>query len=188
MSEKKKKYDLIAILRNLPEIEPPQELTPLVMARILPKKLSFWSRIWSMARTPKVIKVTPYKMATVVMVVVVMLGVVFQYSTENTKTVIAEADAITVPVAFALYSKDAMSVNLIGSFNGWKPEGYAMQLDKKRNRWVIDINIPPGRYEYSFLINHNQAVPDPNATIYKDDGFDSHNSLIFISSNDERAL
>jgi 1,4-alpha-glucan branching enzyme len=93
-----------------------------------------------------------------------------------------------LPVTFSLADKEARSVYLIGSFNGWKPEGYAMKLDRRSNRWVLEISLPPGGHEYAYLIDDKQAIPDPRATFYKMDGFGSRNSVIYTSANDENVL
>ena len=55
---------------------------------------------------------------------------------------------------------DAREVLVAGDFTGWldKP----IKLKKSKNGgWKIDISLPPGRYEYRFLVDGTWA-DDPN--------------------------
>jgi hypothetical protein len=63
-----------------------------------------------------------------------------------------------------------------------------MKFDSAKNSWIIEIAIPPGEYEYAFLIDNQQSVVDPKADFYKKDGFGSRNSIVFVSSYDENFL
>jgi hypothetical protein len=185
MNDQKDNLKLADMLRNLPEHDPPRDLTPLVMESLAPKKLSLWRRLCLLARTPRLVSITPLRLVTAVAACVLIFAVVFQLPPKRFETAVRRSDSQLVPVTFKLDANEARSVYLIGSFNGWKPEGYAMKLDRRSNRWIIEISIPPGGYEYAFLINHKQAIPDPKATFFKRDGFGSRNSVIYISSSDE---
>jgi 1,4-alpha-glucan branching enzyme len=69
---------------------------------------------------------------------------------------------------------------VIGSFNQWSPNGYALRRDDRTGRWVLEAPLPPGRYEYSFLIDGRRTRPDPNAAITTDDGFGNRNSVLYV--------
>lgn len=188
MNDQKENLKLAGMLRNLPEHDPPRNLTPLVMESLAPKKLSLWRRLYLLARTPRVVTLTPFKLATAAAACVLIIAVVFQLPRERFETAVRRPEPQLVPVTFSLADNEAHTVYLIGSFNGWKPEGYAMKLDRRSNRWIIEISLPPGGHEYAFLINGKQAIPDPRAAFYKMDGFGSRNSVIYASATNENAL
>ena len=187
-NDQKNDFNLTDMLRNLPQHEPPQELTPLVMDMLAPKKLSLWRRIFLLAKTPWVITISPFRIVTAAMASVLLFAVVLQLPIERFETAVQQTESKLIPVTFHLDAGEASSVNLIGSFNGWKPEGYAMKIDRQNNQWIIEVNISPGSYEYAFLLDDKQAVPDPSAIFFKNDGFNSRNSVIYVSSDDETIL
>jgi hypothetical protein len=188
MDDQKDNFNLTDMLRNLPEHDPPRDLTPLVMEVLAPKKLSLWRRLCLLARTPRIVTITPLKLVTAVAACVLIVAVVFQLPMKRFETAVRQANPQLVPVTFSLANSEARSVYLIGSFNGWKPKEYAMKLDRQSNRWILEISLPPGGHEYAFLIDDKQAVPDPRAAFYKMDGFGSRNSVIYTSANDENIL
>ncbi|MBI4817423.1 MAG: glycoside hydrolase family 13 [Deltaproteobacteria bacterium] len=46
----------------------------------------------------------------------------------------------------------AESVFLAGSFNDWQANALAMRRSKDGD-WSIDLALPPGRYEYKFVVD-----------------------------------
>jgi 1,4-alpha-glucan branching enzyme len=70
-------------------------------------------------------------------------------------------------VYFELDAPKAKDVRLCGSFNDWDPE--AKQLKKnKEGRWRTFRMLPPGIYEYRFLVDgewrndgQGEQVPNP---------------------------
>jgi esterase/lipase len=66
-----------------------------------------------------------------------------------------------VPVRFELLYNDAESVNLVGEFNNWDASSLPMFFD--HDRWLIDILLSPGRYQYKFVLNNSRWILDPMA-------------------------
>ncbi len=188
MNHKKDHFNLAALLRNLPEEDLPRDLTPLVMESLQPKTVSMWRRLYLLVRTPRMVNITPYRLAGAVAACVLIIALVFQLPLKRFETAVQQSEAELVPVSFSLDNKAARSVDVIGSFNNWKPEGYEMKLDRRTRRWTLHLRIPPGSYEYAFLIDNQQAIPDPQAAFYKMDGFGSRNSVIYTAANDENVL
>lgn len=47
---------------------------------------------------------------------------------------------------------DAEKVFVAGAFNGWRPD--ATPLTRSLNgRWSVDLDLPPGRHEFKFVID-----------------------------------
>lgn len=74
----------------------------------------------------------------------------------------------------------AKTVCVAGSFNEWKPEK-APLLRKSNGLWVGDVLVPPGRYEYLFVVD-GQWVPDPNANETVQNPFGGKNSVLTVSA------
>ena len=179
---------LIGMLRRMPEHDPPRDLTSRVMASLQPKRVSLWRRLYLLVRTPREITVTPYRLAAAMAACVLIVALFFQLPAERSEMALESSGVELVPVTFRLDNGDARSVYVIGSFNNWQPQGYAMKLDPRTNQWVLQLRVPPGSYEYAFLIDNRQAIADPRAEFYKMDGFGSRNSVIYAVKDDENVL
>ena len=55
----------------------------------------------------------------------------------------------------------AHKVEIAGSFNDWRP-GATWMISLGQGRWVKELVLPPGRYEYSFVVD-GRWMPDPRA-------------------------
>ncbi len=81
---------------------------------------------------------------------------------------------------FSLHAPDAASVAVAGSFNGWDPQKNMLSGPDKQGNWSIALPLAPGRYEYLFVINGKDWLPDP-AVPPVDDGFGGKNSVVYIA-------
>ena len=62
-------------------------------------------------------------------------------------------------VTFSFESSDAKEVILMGDFNNWNAKKHPMKSDEN-GLWNKSVVIPPGRYEYKFLVDR-QWEEDP---------------------------
>ena len=62
---------------------------------------------------------------------------------------------------FEFHNSAATAVFIAGSFNDWHPAATPMLL-LGDGRWLKDLALPPGRYEYRFVAD-GQWLDDPNA-------------------------
>jgi 1,4-alpha-glucan branching enzyme len=46
--------------------------------------------------------------------------------------------------------------------------------------WTIDIKLKPGTYNYMFVVDGEMWVTDPDAGLYRDDGFGYKNSVVRV--------
>jgi hypothetical protein len=67
-----------------------------------------------------------------------------------------------------------------GSFNDWTPEK-APLVPIGNGRWVGDLTVKPGRYEYLFVVD-GQWLPDPNAKESVQNPFGGKNSILGVSA------
>jgi len=54
-------------------------------------------------------------------------------------------------VIFEVYAPQAKSVYLVGDFNKWDIR--ACPMKKKNGGWAASLDLPPGKYEYRYLID-----------------------------------
>jgi 1,4-alpha-glucan branching enzyme len=83
---------------------------------------------------------------------------------------------MTVHLEF--HAPGAKDVCLAGSFNDWHPTASPM-VDLGNGRWAKEIVLPPGRYEYRFVVD-GQWQPDPNAKESVTNPFGSTNSVLTV--------
>ena len=80
-------------------------------------------------------------------------------------------------VWFVVAYPEAKSVTVAGDFNGWTDTPLKRGKD---GIWMIRLDLPPGRYEYSFKIDGKKWVPDPRADEYVKSYGDQYNSVIYV--------
>ncbi|HRT07735.1 MAG TPA: glycogen-binding domain-containing protein [Candidatus Paceibacterota bacterium] len=83
-------------------------------------------------------------------------------------------------VTLELVKPDAKSVCVAGTFNQWRPEQTPLR-PAGNGRWVGDLRITPGRYEYLFVVD-GQWVPDPNARETVRNPFGGQNCVLTVSA------
>jgi len=83
-------------------------------------------------------------------------------------------------VAFSLVAPRAASVAVVGDFNDWNPK--ATPLARTRSgTWEVRVPLGPGQYNYAFVVNGSNWVPDPRAPKVAVDDFGSPNSVITVA-------
>jgi len=168
-------------VQKMPALEPPSNLLTSVMQSIQPKKLPWMRRVALWAESPKSFTFTPMRLAPVAMVLIGILVVsgywVFRQKNFGFYPNQAESH---IPVVFNLNIPEAHAVAVVGTFNGWKPKGYEMQFNPEKKIWSLTVRLPEGRYEYAFLVDGQRVLPDPEASLYQDDGFGNENSVMIL--------
>ena len=82
-------------------------------------------------------------------------------------------------VMFSFESNQAKEVILLGDFNNWNPKTHPMK-SKGNGSWERTVIIPPGRYEYKFLVDGKWAE-DPRNEQYSSNCFGTCNSVLNVT-------
>jgi len=82
-------------------------------------------------------------------------------------------------VRFSYSGPRATSVSIVGSFNHWDPDKDRLTGPDRNGVWTVVLPLPPGHYEYRFVINGKEWVLDPWAPS-EDDGLGDRNSLFVL--------
>jgi 1,4-alpha-glucan branching enzyme len=85
-----------------------------------------------------------------------------------------------VATTFVLVAPQASSVHLTGDFLSWSREGIALEDLRGTGIWTADVSLPPGVYQYTFVIDGSEWIPDPRAVSQVDDGFGQLNSVVIV--------
>ncbi len=83
-----------------------------------------------------------------------------------------------VAVRFEVRAPAARRVELVGSFNDWRPGEIVLNGPDDSGRWTATVELPAGRHEYLFLVDGKDWVTDPRAAAYRPDGFGRQNALL----------
>ncbi len=70
----------------------------------------------------------------------------------------------------------ARDVYIAGTFNDWSP-GSAPMLAMGEGRWIKELVLPPGHYEYRLVVDGRWQC-DPSASAQVSNGFGEFNSVI----------
>lgn len=84
-------------------------------------------------------------------------------------------------VKFSLESTAAKEVILMGDFNAWNPRAHPMENDGQ-GVWNKTVMLPPGKYEYKFLIDGNWKE-DPQNDQACPNCFGSRNSILNLAAS-----
>jgi len=87
----------------------------------------------------------------------------------------------TVTVCFEFTSAAAGKVCLAGSFNDWSVEALPMVRMGDDGRWVKNLVLPPGRYEYRLVVD-GQWVDDSRAIEFVPNPHGGVNAVVKVAS------
>lgn len=181
LDEDRELYDMARQVGRLAGVDPPAGLPEAVLAAVSTKRISWWRRWLIWAGRPRTVSVSPFKLAGAAAMLVLVLVVAYRFTgVDHVALQEQAAGERLVPVVLTLNNPTAKSVDVIGSFNLWNPKGFQMKVDRRTGGWVIELRLPEGRHEYSFLIDGEKVLPDPRAVFTKDDGFGNRNSVVYV--------
>lgn len=173
---------LIQSLNTLTPQEAPTDFTEKIMAKITQKKVeigtSFWNELKKRISIPlPSIRVIGVTATLAVIFLVFAFNFIFKPG-EITPLCSAE-------VQFSLRVADNQQIHTIaiaGDFNNWNPQANILQDPDGDGIWTATLKVPPGRYEYMFVLNGEKWLPDPNALRYVKDGFGNRNAILEVNN------
>lgn len=87
-----------------------------------------------------------------------------------------------IELVFYSPTQNPKTVAVAGEFSDWN---YLDMERVKENCWKITVRLRPGKYEYGFLVDGKEWVPDPTATRQVSDGFGNFNSVLVVDGLNE---
>jgi 1,4-alpha-glucan branching enzyme len=77
-----------------------------------------------------------------------------------------------------VYLPDAASAAIAGSFNDW--QSLPMLRAGTEGYWEISLDLKPGEYRYSFILDGGRRVADPTVRVREQDDFGTENSVLEV--------
>ncbi len=176
-------------VREMPDLDPPGNLLPSVMGTIRRMRFPWWYRLLRWTRSPRSLTFTPLQAASLVSVLALIAFVsALQVMRSEPRSIIPDKVTGGVPVTFTLNMPEARSVAVVGTFNAWHQKGYEMTRDPAKNAWTLLLRLPDGRYEYAFVLDGKNLVPDPEAELFAEDGFGNKNAVLIVGKPHDEAI
>lgn len=186
--EKEINASVVERLRGLPEVSPPADLRPGIMASLAPKKPGWAARLRRFLVQPRTVTFVPIKWAPALAVLLLLAVIPRLTSMDNARKPMAEAVTTRqASLTFTFEHPHARQVALIGTFNRWMPDGQ-VKTEKQGDVWIFHVDVDPGRYEYAFLVDGQEIVPDPRAAFRRNNGFGIPNSIVYATANGQNHI
>lgn len=87
-------------------------------------------------------------------------------------------------IRIEFHDEKAQEVCIAGTFNDWRPTATPM-MNMGRGRWVKDLALAPGRYEYRLVIDGHWSC-DPSALERVPNPFGGFNAIISVAASEQK--
>ncbi len=174
---------------QMPYLDPPVTLAPSVLKAIRQKRFPLRFRLLRWARSPRSLTFTPLQAACMASLLILVSAFgVSQLWRSDSRHASRPAAPGMAPITLTLNMPEARSVSVVGSFNAWDEKGYEMKMDRKKGAWTLVLHLPAGHYEYAFVLDGKEIIPDPRAELYADDGFGNQNAVLIVGNHHDRTI
>jgi hypothetical protein len=172
--------ELLGVLKE--DVRAPAGFRAEVMRAVERESVPSWRRIVGWWLEPRAVRIRP---AVGALALAASLAVLLLRPGERpvapitpvTTTATATPQVVT---RFVLIAPEAASVHLTGDFVSWSREGIPLEDPRGTGLWTTDVTLPPGVYQYTFVVNGTEWVPDPRAVSQVEDGFGQINSVLIV--------
>jgi 1,4-alpha-glucan branching enzyme len=89
-------------------------------------------------------------------------------------------------VTLTFYAPEAKTVQVAGTFNGWRPEANPLERTES-GEWAARLMLKSGQYEYRFVVD-GQWSDDPQATQNLPNPHGGLNSVLKVGLDDRTDL
>ena len=176
-------------IRQMPYLDPPENLLPSVMDAIRQKQFPWWYRMIRWAKAPRSLTFSPLQVGALALVLMLVSFVsALHLLRSEQRYALRPAQKGSVPITLTLNRPGARSVSVVGTFNSWQDKGYEMRMDETKGAWTLVLHLPYGHYEYAFVLDGREIIPDPQAEFYEDDGFGNQNAVLIVGNHYDKAI
>lgn len=189
------------------DVRAPSELREAVMRRVAAMPRPAWERFVDWALRPRMVRVTPAWSAAAVAACALLVAVWQGPGASDAGSLsgtgipavptasgsagaggpitTASVGAGAVATRFVFVAPNVGSVQVTGDFLEWDPDGVPLEDLRGTGIWTVDLALPPGIYQYAFIIDGARWQPDPLAMSQVSDGFGQLNSVLIVSPRAE---
>ena len=181
-----------AELRRPPPAQPDFEARVMAAVRRAPPSLP--ARAWTWLREPRTLAVSPLSglavAAGLAALLIVGAWAAARSGAAGSAARVAAASAAgrdgPTLVTFVFMAPGARTVAVAGDFDSWDHARMPMRRDAS-GLWTLDVPLPPGRYQYAFVVDGRRLVADPAAPRAVGDDFGQPTSVVTVAGGATRA-
>lgn len=168
----------INTIENIERLAAPSSFTSDVMRKLPERRKSYLRALMGFLFKGRALQWNVAAAATAAFLILAIFGGILQLQKMRNPAGVPAESVITVRINF--YAPEAKTVAVAGDFNKWEADSGIM---KKQDNgvWIIEIPLTPGTYSYMFVVDGVTWTADPNADLYRDDGFGYKNSVLKVS-------
>lgn len=85
------------------------------------------------------------------------------------------------PVRLRLAAPASSRVAVVGDFNDWDPSATPLHPAGDGGTWVVELQLKPGRYHYTFLVDGRRWQRDPSEPRAPESDFGAPVSVLTVS-------
>lgn len=181
-AEERMLSDALGMLRE--DVRAPAALKGAVMAEIARRPRSRLRALVDWLILPRPISVSPAMggALAVAAVAVLLLLPAGEPTDRGGEPAAGVATSEPVVTRFVFVAPGASQVTLTGDWVDWDPDGISLTELRGSGVWTVDVPVPPGVHEYSFVVDGTEWRPDPLAGEPVDDGFGRANSVLMVAA------
>jgi len=86
------------------------------------------------------------------------------------------------------FNRPVRKAALVGEFNQWNKETLPFVADSDSAVWRAAVSLPPGQYEYKFVLNDQNWLTDPQNPNTVPDGWKGRNSVLTVKTQEQARL
>lgn len=173
--------ELVTFFNSFPQINVPQNFTQNIMARISKEKIQIHTSWVDHLKRRVFAPRFSFRLAggiALTTAVIAFLAFTFIFNQPG----ISPECLAEVQFTLKLSEGKFQTVAIAGDFNQWNSQNNRLEDTDGDGIWTATLKLPPGRYEYMFVLDGKEWVPDPNAIRFVRDGFGNKNAVLEISS------
>ena len=179
--EYQKMKNIVFSLNSLPQVSAPQNFTQKMMVQINKEKIEvslspvgYFKKLISAPRLS-------FRLAGGIALATVIIAF-FAFSFIFNPPGISPICLSEVQFSLRLTGSKAQSIAIAGDFNQWDLQSNQLEDSDGDGVWIATLKLPPGRYEYMFVLDGKEWLPDPNASRFVKDGFGNKNAILEINN------
>lgn len=171
---------VVSALNSISPQPAPADFTQNIMAKISQKEIQIQSSFLDQLRKRASIPRFSFRLlgAVAATALLVFFAFTFIFNTPDTPSICSAEVQFSIRIG----DSKAHTVTIAGDFNGWDPQANALEDPDGDGVWTTTLKLPPGRYEYMFVLDGEKWLPDPNALRYVKDGFGNRNAILEINN------
>ena len=179
--EYRKMKSIVRSLNSLPQVDVPQDFTQKIMAQVNKEKIEVsFSPVFYFKKlifTPRL----SFRLASGIVLATAIIAF-FAFSFLFIPPDISPVCLSEVQFSLRLTGGKAQNVAIAGDFNQWDLQRNQLEDYDGDGVRTATLKLPPGRYEYMFVLDGKEWLPDPNANRFVKDGFGGKNAILEINN------